>query len=277
MTQTKKFKQVFCFLLALTMIVSMFQVNGKAANVNAATKYYTIEAYNNVKIGKYTYRFNENKNVLQRKKTGTSKYTTILKNVYGKCIATSSKIYYITYSGNYSILYQCNMNGKSKKKIAKSKMSFELGAIYNNKFYVSTGGEEAGYTTYTISKSGKIKKEKSQLRIYRGGSNQYMVGSIAEPTDVSASSLCIYNAKTKKKIKLGDGKAPRIINKKVYYASFNNSTNRYIIKSCDLNGKNKKTITTLPETISVAYVCDKYAMYTAWDDNGNYVVKKKSY
>lgn len=71
--------------------------------------------------------------------------------------------------------------------------------------------------------------------------------------------------------------APQIIGKKVYYASYNNNTNVYVIKSCDLNGKNKKTISTMPDTQHVVYVCDTYAMYMTWSDAGNYIAKKHSY
>ena len=270
----KRTKRALSILFAIVMVVNILQFQGKVPVVHAATEnYYTIEYVKDVKIGQYYYHLDVDRSKLQRKKSGAKKYETILKNIYGKCIATTKKIYYIahTYNGDdtYSTIYQCSMNGKNKKKITKVKGSMELGAIYDNKFYVSTGSEMEGYTTYTITKAGKVKLEKKELRIYRG-SKQYMVGSIAEPTDVSPSELCIYNAKTKKKIKLGSGMAPQIIKKKVYYASFDYEKECYEIKSCNLNGKKQKIIATLPKNcIYVSYVCDKYVSYQTMDSEGN--------
>ena len=278
MGKTKQSKRVWCMVLILAIVASILRFQTSALEVNAAEeKYYPIEYGQDVKIGNYYYRIdvdtNNFQNILQRKKAGAKKYETIIKNIYGKCFATAKKIYYVIYQNNndasYSTLYQCNMEGKKKKNIAKVKENIELGAVYNGKFYVSAGNEWAGYTTYTITKDGKRKLEKKELRVYRG-SGQYMVGSVAEPTDVSPSDLCIYNAKTKKKIKLGAGLAPRIIKKKVYYASFDYKKGCYSIKSCNVNGKKQKTIATLPKNcIYVSYVCDKYVFYQTMDSEGN--------
>lgn len=267
-------KRVLSILLAIIMASGLLLIQGGTFKVNAITnKYYTIDSAQVVKIGGYYYRLNIDSGTLQRKQVGAKGYDTILKNIYGKCLATTKKIYYITYTysgGNdYSTLYECNMNGKKKAKITKVKDSIELGAIYNNKFYVSAGSESEGYTTYRITKKGTLKLEKKNLRIYNG-SGRYMVGSTAEPTDVSPAPLCIYDAKAKKKVKLGDGMAPRIINKKVYYASYNYKTESYDIKSCTLKGKEQKIITSLPkDCIFISYVGDEYVLYQTEDSDGN--------
>lgn len=280
MREIKKMKRVLGMLLAVIIVTGILQFQGNASEVNAAgEKCYTIEYVKDVKIGEYYYRMDADLAALQRRKAGTKKYKTILNNIYGKCLATTKKIYYITYtqSGNdtYSTLYQCNMKGKKKEKIAKVKKSLELGAMYNQKFYVSTGNETAGYTTYTIKKDGTLKLEKKELRIYRG-SKQYMVGSVSEPTDVSPSLLCIYNAKTKKKTEIGFGVAPQIVKKKVYYASYDYKNECYDIKSCALNGKKQKKITTMPkDCIYVSYICDKYVLYQTVDNDGNIEEMKK--
>lgn len=270
----KKSSKILSILLVIIITTSVLLFQGDTCMASANTdNCFTIEYMKAVKIGNYYYRVHPDSASLQRKKVGTKKYKTILKNIHGNCLATTNRIYYVTYTYNgddvSSTLYACNLNGKKKEKIATVEKAIELGNLYDNKLYVSSGNEWAGYTTYILNPDGTLDLEKRNLRIY-SGQNGYMVGSIAEPTDVSPSSLCIYDTKTKKKTAIGEGMAPRIIGQKVYYASFSYETNTYTIKSCTLQGKKKTTLATLPENcMFVSYVCDKYVFYQCINTDGH--------
>lgn len=249
----KNGKKFFVWILMLVVLLSGTVAANKTVPLKAEVsteKCYRI--YRKVKIGKYYYRVNRN-GKLQRSKSKSKNFKTIVESNLRQYLSTGKFIYYIneTTGKEKTTVYRCRMNGKSKKKILTVKKDISLSTIYKNKLYVYQGGEAAGYVTYSISLKGKarLKKVKKQLCLFNERKGQYILGAEWEPTDVSAYGVCIYDAKKNKKISLGPGTAACFIGKKVYYASYDSKEHCYYIKRCNLNGSNKEVLATVDNTI----------------------------
>ena len=205
---------------------------------------YTNIDQKSVKIGNYYYRVKEITGELQRKKTGDKNYKTIVKSVYGRCLATKSKIYYMKptlwENDGYCEIYKCNINGSQKTKIKKLSYIATLGSFYDKKLYVSTLNpvkDTVIYSTYAIANygKGKISKVMDHFTI-TGAYKQYLVGIEKETVD-DAGKIYIYNAKTKKKTYLCIGCKPNVYGTTIYYAVYDKKNERYVIKRCSSYGR----------------------------------------
>lgn len=262
-------KKFLSIMLAVILFANIFTIQSTPDSVQAATNQYVlIDSKYPVKIGNYYYKITES-GKLKRSKSSTKNFKTMFrKSNTSSFLTNGKKVYYIAYSEKApTALYQCSIKGKNKKKIKNlpdSYYSYHLSAFYNNKIYFASGTETDGFTTYTVNASGKgaVKKEKKSLYIL-SSYKQYMVGYSVQSSDVSDSSLCLYNAKTKKKTSLGLGSAPRFFGNKIYYARYNSAKDTYYIKSCNCDGSDKKSIAKIPNGFAhIHYVGASYCYYS---------------
>ena len=251
----KKGEKLLAWMLMLIVLLSGAVAANKTVpqKTEAATvKCYSFAEGKKVKIGKYYYKVNT-KGKLQRSKSKDKNFKNIANSNTADYLSTGNMIYYVneTKGKEESTIYSCKMNGKSKKKILTVKKYISLSTIYKNKLYVSEGSESDGYVTYSLSlkDKAKLKKVKKELRLFNERKGQYILGAEWMPTDVSAYGICIYDAKNNKKISLGAGLAACFIDKKVYYASYDDKVNCYYIKRCNLNGSKKEVLASLDDTI----------------------------
>lgn len=254
----KKTNKVGKIMLALTLVFvillsDVYAVKWtKTQRVEAATdKCYSFSDEKNVKIGDYYYRINSNGS-LQRSKSKKKNFKNIATSNAWDYLSNGKYIYYLNQSNNtQSTIYRCKMNGKGKKKILTAKKYLKLSILYNDKLYVAEGSESDGYVTYYTSLKGtaKLEKEQKELRLYNQRCGQYILGAEYEPTDVSPYGVCVYDTEEKKKLSLGAGLAARFIDKKVYYASFNEKSNCFSIQRCNPDGSEKEVLKTLDSTI----------------------------
>lgn len=292
MGKKMKLKKVICTMALTGMVVGstvntqgLVSVNAMAPNlgdklISMDNKKDVVEDYINiyqkvVKIGNYYYRIKTNTGELQRRKKGNKSYKTIVTEVWGRCLATTSKIYYMkpiqNENNGYCEVYSCKLNGTKKTKMKKLSCMATLANFYNKKLYVTAEKynqsiEENEYSTYAISNYGKgsIKKEVLGLNLY-SAYKQYMAGTLGENTG-EMGEVCIYNAKTKETVMLGIGCKPIVIKKKVYYVSWDSEENQYTVKRCDLKGENVTEMTPIEEEVShVEYVGNSYVEYYAKD------------
>lgn len=123
--------------------------------------------------------------------------------------------FYLTYSGKY-----------------KKKLYFTARDTGRVKLY-----------SYTIGKS-KFVKEKDNVGI-TGLKGKYAIGGTAFATDVSGSSLCLYNVATKKVKPLkGKGYSPKRIGNKFYYVTINQDYTKFSVIRCNPSGSGKKVLLT---------------------------------
>lgn len=229
-----------------------------------------------IKIGSYYYRLNKD-GVLQRSKSKSKNFKTVAKSNTSDYLSDGKKIYYLNYSDKKKarVIYRVNMDGKAKKKMVSTKKYITLSTIYNNKLYVAEGGEEIGYTTYSVALNGgsKLKLVQKELRLYNERQGQYILGAEWEPTDVSPYMICVYNAKTNKKIRIGVGTAAHFIDKELYYASWEDET--FKIKKCNPDGTNVKELAVLEnDTVWYVYKVTKtYCEGYSTDGDGLKVVR----
>lgn len=217
-----------------------------------------------VKIGKYYYRVNEY-GELQRSKSKNKNFKTIITDddddidyyTNTDYLVTGKRIYYTQRKVNgeedvQTIIYSCNMNGKSKKKILTANENFDLSTIYNNKIYVCRYSEGGTCMTWSISLKGeaKLKKVKKRLCLFNQRYGQYILGAEWFPQDVSDHGACIYDTKKNKKISLGTGMAC-FIGKKVYYSCYNAKKECYYIKKCNPDGSKKEIIAKLDKEVLI--------------------------
>ena len=277
----KRICRLIVCILVFSIISESFFANVKSQKTDAMEKYYQITIGENTKIGNYYYKITQ-KGKLERSKDKKS-YESIATGIETICYATGKLVYYIksTDDGNRSIIYSSKLNGSAKKKIKSVKGYISLGGIYNGKFYVYSGSESEGYNTYTIPLNGKGNKkiEQKNLKIY-DCYNQYMLGAEWEPTDVSPSGLCVYDAKSKKKTSLGAGFAPEFIDSSIYYGSceYDDDMNpSYTIKKCKLDGSGSEVIAVLDSDIMIVTLVKKDYCVVGYMKNDKYMTKKVKY
>lgn len=250
----KRTQRIFAWVMLFVLLLSgvaMQQTKPKRA-VAATNKCYEFSYGKKVKVGKYYYRVND-EGILQRSKSKNKNFETVVNASTAIYLSTGKLIYCVDYSDDKgtSTIYSCKMNGTSKKELLTTKKTVMPSIIYQNKLYLASGSEWSGYVTYSIPLKGKAKLTlvKKELRLFNQRYGQYILGAEWEPTDVSSYGICIYNAKTKKKISLGAGTAARFIDKKIYYASFDEKTNCFSIKRCNPDGHQQEVLATLDDTI----------------------------
>lgn len=219
----------------------------------------------------------------QAKTTSKRVNVSAMKKNRGTCIVSGKDVYYVknTYKNETetTTLYKCNLKGENSVKIRTLSGYYTLGAVYNNKIYISKGDGTGGYNTYSIGKlgKGKLVLVKKDLIIYVG-KGKYMIGAYYDPTDVSPSKLCLYNAKTNKRQDIGKGYCPVIVGKRVYYAVWDKKQKRFVVAYNVLGSKTKHVVAKFPKTYSV-YVeslTTKQAIYYI-EDNGNVTKYKLKY
>lgn len=193
---------------------------------------------------------------VQAKTTSKVVNVSAMKKMRGTCATYGKEVYYIKTTDKkdcgITTLYKCTLEGNNSVKIRSFYGYYTLGAVYNNKIYVSKGSETDGYNTYTISKlgKGKISLVKRELKVY-AGKGKYMIGTSRESSDISPSELCTYNAKTKKKQILGQGYSPVIIGSKMYYAIWDKKQKRFVVAYNIVGSKKKHVVAKFPKTSNV--------------------------
>ena len=251
----KKKQRIFAWMMMFVLLLSGVAIQEtKLQKAVAATEKCYEFSGKPVKVGNYYYRVN-NKGNLQRSKSKSKNFKTTVNSKSGFYLSTGKIICWVEYVENKnketSTIYSCKMDGTAKKKLLTTNKGLRLSTIYQNKLYLAEGCGLGEYVTHTISLKGKakLKLEKKELILYNNRYGQYILGAEWEPTDVSCYGLCIYNAKTKKKISLGAGSAARFIGKKIYYASYDGKNNCFYIKRCNPDGSKKEVLATLDDTI----------------------------
>ena len=254
----KKKQRIFAWMMMFVLLLSgvAIQETKLQKAVAATEKCYEFTYDKKVKVGNYYYRVNDKGN-LQRSKSKSKNFKTIVNSDRGGYVylSTGKLIYWVHYVENKnkvtSTIYSCKMDGTAKKKLLTANKGLRPSTIYQNKLYLAEGCESEGYVTYVTSLKGKakLKLEKKELRLFNERYGQYILGAEWEPTDVSSYGVCVYNAKTKKKISLGAGTAACFIDKKIYYANYDGKNNCFYIKRCNPNGSKKEVLATLDDTI----------------------------
>ena len=251
----KKKQRIFAWMMMFVLLLSGVAIQEtKLQKVVAATeKCYVFEYEKTVKVGNYYYRVND-KGYLQRSKSKNKNFKTIVR-ADANYLSTGKMICVFEYVTNKKkttrTIYTCKMDGTAKKKLLTTSKEVTPSTIYQNKLYLTEGSEIGGYVTFSVAlkKNSKIKLEKKELRLFNERYGQYILGTEWDPTDVSCYGVCVYDAKAKKKISLGEGTAAHFIGKKIYYASFNRKNKCFQIKRCNPNGSKKEVLATLDDTI----------------------------
>lgn len=207
---------------------------------------------------------------------------------YGQTFQSGRRKYYLTDNdtgevklyeekGSDNILVaQMQINDYDKEK---SGGYTEYVFTYNHKLYFTYYPQ--GGTTMTFSY--KIGGDHFELDQYGMGvinhKNQYAIGYTSYATDVSSMGLGLYNLKTKKVKKLGNGYTVKLISGKVYYDSMSSNYKKFKVIRCNLDGSRKKvlkTVTNKKEMVGVQ-VYKHYATYCVMIENGRSVSKKVRY
>jgi len=219
-------------------------------------------------------------------KTGTEK-VLVAKTATGRVVgvvAVGKTLYYgiSEFSTDKLKLYQCNINGKNKKQLGTIKHGDSLAYYYGGKLYIEChdvyDGTECDYTyisTYEFNiRTKKTKKIIDNCTVWTAAKNILL--GIPNSGDYGPTDLCLYNLKTKKKIRISKeaNGSCTTDGKKVYYVDFDNMQKNgyghYILRSCNVKGKNKKTVVKFKGD-TVREVTTKYIIYQkGYGDNSTY-------
>jgi hypothetical protein len=215
-----------------------------------------------VKQGKYYYKVIKNKGIYRSKKKNAN---------YKKIVSTNGKlednqgyilldnlIIYTKKEGSYQVVYQCNLDGKKNKKLYSYQSSSEyvpegFSAYYDKKlyYYVCDDPDRLGFCldlrTNSYYQTGIIPFNQNgrYLACMNSGAGYY--------------SISLFDAKkgTRKIFQnTEDAVAPTIIGKRIYYVQ-QISDGKYKVKSCDYNGKNRKTEGTIKKKNAYLYQITK--------------------
>lgn len=204
-------------------------------------------------------------NVKLMKYDSKKKKTTTIKSVKADSSYTlydNGCIYiYYRYSPNSKSLYVYKCKDKKYSKLltfkdSKNVSERELLGIYGGNIYAATSkyDEKNGTESVELTRIGIKNKKVSTLKKWDGiFTFQYYKGSIAishayEDLHYLGQALSIYDCKGKKyRMVSKNATYPTIIDNKWYCVSQDKKSDQAYIMRCDLSGKNKKKLKTLPK------------------------------
>lgn len=253
---------IFCFLADVCFI---HPIKAEAAEFKMGK----LSASNRVEAGKYYLWLSGNTLYASTSKTGNGKVIVESSKsipLYQRFVTNGSVLYYSETDSNFAYIYSVKMNGKNKKLIGKVKNGYGIEGYYNGNLYV-IDSKIGSMNTYRLN----IKTKKWKC-IQKGAAPyaQYKEYMLLLNDDLRGNAY-VFNCKTEKSVKISSKvQIPgglSFVSGKIYYSeSINNSSVK--IKSCSLNGKNKKTIAAKLYADHMGKITSKYVYYIKYRDNG---------
>lgn len=153
-----KMKKMLLITLACVLFIGNIPVTTHAAS--SVYKQYNAYTSKGAKIGSYRIRWDYKTGLYSIK--GKKEIKIAGKNSNAVILSNKKKIYYSVINGQHYYIYSAKMNGKSKKRITKGKLShsdsyFNLEYGYRNKIYFVTELDPGTLKTVNI-KTKKVKK-----------------------------------------------------------------------------------------------------------------------
>lgn len=274
---------VLVFALFLTSICLAPPVRAEAARFKAI--YPVAEKQ---KVGKYyiwSYDSGGDSYKVYASTSKTGKGKVIAKNILGcsDILTDGSMVYYPAKKSNAYYIYSVKMDGKNCKTVGKinsKKATLEnIAAYYNGKLYL-TGGYNMSYSTLCLDL--KTKKWKCVQEGASPGkvSGEYQYGEyLFLGINYHAKGAgYVFNCGTQNSVKISDMPLSYggFASGKVYFAErigekpYQQGYSYIRVRTCDLNGKNKKTIAKLPEGSSLEKVTSKYIYYKVYSGGMGY-------
>ncbi len=185
----------------------------------------------------------------------TTTYKMTLTKNYQRIWSNGTNKIYITTNKDYTRQKLCLKNVKTgEKKVLKAfklnqenDESYSIGNVYGTTIYLNVvrGAGDGDVYTYNL-KTNKFQCARKNFTILNAA-GKYMITSNYTPTDISPFPQYIYKITSKgfEKIKkLGKYTSQsQIVGKKVYYAKYTEgSLHDMTVCSCDLNGKNPRSV-----------------------------------
>lgn len=199
----------------------------------------------------------------------------IAKNILGcsHILTDGSVVYYPVRKSDATYIYSVKMNGNNRRLVGKinSKKALleSISAYYGGKLYLSTGSS----TLCLDLKTQKWKcVQEGAAPGKSSGEYQYREYLILSRNYHASGAGYIFNCRTEKSVKIS-GKPfsyGGFASGKVYFAErigetpYHQGYSYMRVRTCDLNGKNKKTIAKFPEGSVLEKGTSKYIYYRVY-------------